>query len=63
MWGVVAITMEKMANVSTRTIPLIERVSEKNLKFLADRELWWLHQLRVFVENGGNDHCYRKEFK
>ena len=45
------------------SITLIERVSEKNLKFLADRELWWQHQLRVFVENGGNSHCYRKEFK
>ena len=45
------------------SITLIERVSEKNLKFLADRELWWQHQLRVFVENGGNGHCYRKDFK
>ena len=32
------------------SITLIERVSEKTLKFLADRELWWQHQLRVFVE-------------
>ena len=45
------------------SIILIEQVAQKNLKFLADRELWWQHQLRVFVENGGNCHCYRKDFK
>ena len=45
------------------SITLIEQVAHKNLKFLAERELWWQHQLRVFVENGGNCHCYRKDFK
>ena len=44
-------------------ITLIERVTEINMKFLADRELWWQHQLRVFVEKGWNAHCYRKDFK
>ena len=34
----------------------------KTLRFLADRELWWQQQLRVFVENGGKAHWYRKEF-
>ena len=29
------------------SIILIEQVAQKNLKFLADRELWWQHQLRV----------------
>jgi hypothetical protein len=44
-------------------VTLIEQVAEKNLKFLAEREIWWQHQLRVFIENGGNCHCYRKDFK
>ena len=45
------------------SITLIEQVAQRNMKFLADRELWWQHQLRVFVENGGNCHCYRKDIK
>ena len=46
------------ANIS---IILIEEVKEKTLKYLADRELFWQHQLRVYVENGSNGHCYKKE--
>ena len=45
------------------SITLIEQVAQKSMKFLADIELWWQHQLRVFIENGGNCHCYRKDFK
>lgn len=45
------------------SITLIEQVEEKNLEFLAERELWWQHQLRVYVQNGSNAHCYRKDLK
>ena len=34
------------------SITLIEQVEQKNMKFLADRELYWQHQLRGYVENG-----------
>ena len=31
------------------------------MDYLAERELFWQHQLRVYVENGANGHCYRKD--
>ena len=43
-------------------IQIIEQVEDKNMEFLAERELYWQHQLRVYVENGGKAHCYKKEF-
>ena len=43
-------------------IQIIEQVQHKNLDFLAERELHWQHQLRVYIENGGRAHCYRKDF-
>ena len=44
------------------SIQLIEKVKHQNFDFLAHRELFWQHQLRVYVENGGKAHCYRKDF-
>jgi hypothetical protein len=45
-------------------IQVIEQVEKKNMESLAERELYWQHQLSVsvYVENGGNAHCYRKDF-
>ena len=43
------------------SVVLIEEVKTKTLEFLAKREVFWQHQLRVYVENGCNGHCYRKE--
>ena len=43
------------------SIIIIEEIEEKTFKCLAERESFWQHQLRVFVENGKNGHCYRKE--
>ena len=45
----------------TISITIIEQVKEKNEEGLADREVYWQHQLRVYVENGAGGHCYRKE--
>ena len=42
---------------------LIEGVEKGNQKALCDREIFWQNQLRVYVQNGGNAHCYRKERK
>ena len=52
-----------VCSYSDVSITLIEQVRDKNMQFLADREVWWQHQLRVFVQNGGKAHCFRKEFK
>ena len=41
---------------------IIEQVEEKTPDNLARREQWWQNQLRVFVQNGFKNHCYRKEF-
>jgi hypothetical protein len=46
------------ANIS---IAIIEQVKDKNLKYLAEREVYWQHQLRAFAENGGRAHCIRKD--
>jgi hypothetical protein len=43
------------------SITIIEEIEVKTLDFLAKRELFWQHQLRVYVENGSNAHCYRKD--
>ena len=40
---------------------LIEKVEEGAKTKLARREQYWQHQLRAFVENGGNAHCIKKE--
>ena len=41
---------------------LIEQVKMGDRQELARREQYWQHQLRAFVENGGNGHCIRKDF-
>ena len=46
---------------SNLSIILIEEVKEKTMEYLAEREVFWQHQLRVYVENGSNAHCYKKE--
>ena len=43
------------------SIQIIEQVELGDERKLAEREVYWQHQLRCYVENGGNAHCYRKE--
>ena len=43
------------------SLTIIEQVEEKNLLFLAERELYWQYQLRVYIENGYRNHCRKKE--
>ena len=43
------------------TITLIEQVEVGDRRSLAKREQFWQHQLRAFVENGGNAQCIKKE--
>ena len=45
------------------SIVLIEQVELGNRSLLAKREQFWQHQLRVYVENGGNAHCIRKDIE
>ena len=42
-------------------IQIIEQVELGNEEILGEREVYWQHQLRCYVENGGGAHCYRKE--
>ena len=44
------------------TLTIVEQVKEKNFKFLAERELYWQHQLRAYSENGYRNHCRKKEY-
>ena len=43
-------------------IRIIDQVEIGNLEALAETELYWQHQLRCYIENGGNAHCRRKDF-
>ena len=43
------------------TLTLIEQVEEKNMEFLAERELYWQNQLRVYIENGYRNHCRKRK--
>ena len=43
------------------SIQLIEQVKVKTPEFLAERECFWQHQLRVYAQNGGRAHCLRKD--
>ena len=43
------------------SIILIEQAEIGDRIGLAKREQFWQHQLRAFVENGGNAHCIKKE--
>ena len=45
------------------SMTIIEEVEVKTPEFLAERELYWQHQLRAYLENGGNAHCRKKEFR
>jgi CO dehydrogenase/acetyl-CoA synthase alpha subunit len=45
------------------SITIIEQVEFKTFEYLAERELYWQHQIRAYVQNGGNAHCYRKDMK
>ena len=42
-------------------VQIIDQVEEGDKKALADKEVFWQNQLRCYVQNGGNAHCYRKE--
>ena len=43
------------------SIQIIDQVEHGNLLQLAEREVYWQHQLRCFIENGVGGHCYKKE--
>ena len=43
------------------SIMIIEQVERGNLDLLAKREVFWQHQLRAYIENGGKAHCIKKE--
>jgi hypothetical protein len=43
------------------SLQIIDQVEDRNVEALAHCEQYWQDQLRVFLENGGNGHCRRKE--
>ena len=43
------------------SVQLIDQVEVGNKEALAEKEVYWQNQLRCYVQNGGNAHCYRKE--
>ena len=45
------------------SIVLIKQVELGNNALLAKREQYWQHQLRLYIEHGGNAHCIRKDIQ
>ena len=43
------------------SIQIIDQVEVGNVDALAQAELYWQDQLRVFLENGGKAHCRRRD--
>ena len=43
------------------SIQLIDQVEMGEKEKLAQKEIFWQHQLRAYCENGGNAHCIRKD--
>ena len=43
-------------------IQIIDQVEAGDNEALAEWELYWAHQLRAYVDNGGNAHSIKKEF-
>ena len=52
---------ENGCGYSNFSVILIEQVKFKTMDFLAEREVFWQNQLRVYPENGAKGHCYRIE--
>ena len=42
-------------------IQIIDKVKEGDCKALEEAEVYWQNQLRVYIQNGGQAHCRRKE--
>ena len=42
-------------------IQLIDQVESGDTASLAEAEIFWQNQLRVYIQNGGHAHCRRKE--
>ena len=47
---------------SNLNIQIVDQVEIGDNESLAECELYWAHQLRAYVENGGNAHSNKKEF-
>ena len=54
---------ERGCGYDSISITIIEQVEVKTPEILAERELYWQHQLRAYLENGGNAQCRKKEFR
>ena len=52
---------EKGCGYKNISIQIIDQVKQGDKEALVQTELYWQDQLRVFIENGGNAHCRRKD--
>ena len=53
----------RACNYQDISIQLIEKVEQGNRSLIAKREQYWQNQLRVFIENGNNGMCIRKDYE
>ena len=43
------------------SVQIIDQVEQGDKVALAEKEVYWQNQLRCYVQNGGQAHCYRTE--
>ena len=52
---------EKGCGYKKISIQISDQVEQGNKEALVQAELYWPDQLSVFIKNGGNAHCRRKD--
>ena len=52
---------ERGCGYTNMSFILIEKILSESREVLAEREVFWQHQLRCYIENGENGHCFRKD--
>ena len=52
---------QRQCKYDNLTVQIIDQVPNGEKIKLAQKETFWQHQLRCYVENGGHAHCYRKD--
>ena len=52
---------QRVCSYENLSVQIIDQVPHGEKSKLAQKETFWQHQLRCYVENGGHAHCYRKD--
>jgi hypothetical protein len=59
LWGSWTLWGQHGCGYSNMTIQIVDQVENVNDEALGECELYWAHQLRAYVENGGQAHSIK----